>query len=120
LVDTINLADKLRQFDEHWSPRIIGQVNDTHIKLVKVSGDFLWHRHDDEDELFFVLSGRLTMRFRDREAVVRPGELIIVPRGVEHQPSAPEETHLLLVEPATTLNTGNVTNERTVAAPEKL
>jgi mannose-6-phosphate isomerase-like protein (cupin superfamily) len=119
-MDTINLADKLRQFDERWSPRIIGQVNDAHIKLVKLQGEFVWHAHDNEDELFLVISGRLRMRFRDHDAVISPGELIIVPRGVEHMPVADEETHVLLVEPATTLNTGNVRNERTVERPERL
>jgi mannose-6-phosphate isomerase-like protein (cupin superfamily) len=119
-VHTISLAEKLSQFDERWSPRIIGAVNDTHIKVVKVEGEFAWHHHEHEDELFLVLKGRLRMRFRDHEAVVGPGELIIVPRGVEHQPVADEETHVLLVEPATTLNTGNVRDERTVVRPKRI
>jgi mannose-6-phosphate isomerase-like protein (cupin superfamily) len=119
-VYTISIADKLGQFDERWSPRIIGAVNDTQIKLVKLEGEFVWHHHEHEDELFLVLRGRLRMRFRDREADVGPGELIIVPRGVEHQPVADEETHVLLVEPATTLNTGNVHDERTVERPKTL
>jgi mannose-6-phosphate isomerase-like protein (cupin superfamily) len=119
-VHTISLAEKLSQFDERWSPRIIGAVNDTQIKLVKVEGEFVWHRHEREDELFLVLKGRLRMRFRDREAIVGPGELIVVPKGVEHQPVADEETHVLLVEPATTLNTGNVRDERTVEQPKRI
>ena len=119
-MDTISLADKLAQFDERWSPRIIGTVNDTAVKLVKLDGEFVWHHHEHEDELFLVLRGRLRMRFRDRECVVGPGELIIVPRGVEHQPVADEETHVLLVEPASTLNTGNVHDERTVEAPKRI
>jgi mannose-6-phosphate isomerase-like protein (cupin superfamily) len=119
-VYTISLADKLDRFDELWSPRVIGAVNDTHIKLVKLQGEFVWHHHEHEDELFLVVRGRLRMRFRDHEEVVGPGELIIVPRGVEHQPVADEETHVLLVEPATTLNTGNVHNERTVDRPERI
>lgn len=119
-MQVINLADKLRQFDERWSPRVIGQVNESHIKLVKLEGEFVWHAHENEDELFLVISGRLRMRFRDREAIVGPGELIIVPRGVEHMPVADEETHVLLVEPAATLNTGNVRNERTVERPARI
>jgi mannose-6-phosphate isomerase-like protein (cupin superfamily) len=119
-VDTINIADKLRQFNEHWSPRVIGEVNGTEIKLVKLQGEFVWHRHEHEDELFLVVQGRLVLRFRDHEAVLNPGELIIVPKGVEHQPAADEETHVLLVEPATTLNTGDVHNERTVDRPERI
>jgi mannose-6-phosphate isomerase-like protein (cupin superfamily) len=116
-VHTISIADKLAQFDERWSPRIIGAVNDTQIKLVKLEGEFVWHQHEHEDELFLVLRGRLRMRFRDHEAEVGPGELIIVPRGIEHQPVADEETHVLLVEPSTTLNTGTLHNERTVEKP---
>lgn len=111
---TINLDDKLRQFADRWNPKIIGEVNGLHVKLVKVEGDFVWHRHDQEDELFLVLHGRLTIRFRDGEAQVAPGELIIVPHGVDHQPHADEETHVLLIEPSSTLNTGNVRSERTV------
>jgi mannose-6-phosphate isomerase-like protein (cupin superfamily) len=120
VVHTISLAEKLSRFDERWSPRIVGAVNDTHIKLVKIAGEFVWHRHEREDELFLVLKGRLRMRFRDHESMVGPGELIIVPRGVEHQPVADEETHVLLVEPATTLNTGNVRDERTVEQPKRI
>lgn len=116
----INLADKLALFTDCWSPKTIGEVNGTAIKLVKLSGEFVWHRHDVEDELFLVLEGQLVMRFRDREVMVGPGELIIVPHGVEHQPVAREETHVLLVEPATTLNTGNVRDERTVDEPERI
>jgi mannose-6-phosphate isomerase-like protein (cupin superfamily) len=119
-VYTISLADKLSQFDEYWSPRIIGAVNDTDIKLVKLIGEFVWHRHEQEDELFLVIRGRLRMRFRDREEVVERGQLIIVPRGVEHQPVADEETHVLLVEPASTVNTGNVRDEWTVENPPSL
>jgi mannose-6-phosphate isomerase-like protein (cupin superfamily) len=119
-VRTISLDDKLGQFDERWSPRIIGAVNDTDIKLVKLEGEFVWHRHEQEDELFLVLKGRLRMRFRDHESMVGPGELIIVPRGVEHQPVADEETHVLLVEPASTLNTGNVRDARTVDQPKRI
>jgi mannose-6-phosphate isomerase-like protein (cupin superfamily) len=120
MVHTISLAEKLGRFDERWSPRVIGTVNETHIKLVKVEGEFVWHSHEHEDEMFLVLKGKLRMRFRDREATIGPGELIIVPRGVEHQPVADEETHVLLVEPATTLNTGNVRSDRTVERPDRI
>ena len=113
-MEKVNLAQKLSLFDERWSPRIVGEVNDVQVKLAKLDGEFVWHRHEAEDELFLVVSGRLTMRFRDGEEVLDPGELIIVPRGVEHLPVADEGTSVLLVEPKTTLNTGNIRNERTV------
>jgi mannose-6-phosphate isomerase-like protein (cupin superfamily) len=115
-MDKVNLAEKFALFSEHWSPKIAGQVNDFHVKLVKFSGEFVWHHHDAEDELFLVVKGRMRMCFRDREVIVDAGEFIIVPRGVEHKPVADEETHVLLLEPATTLNTGNVRNERTLEA----
>lgn len=115
-MDTVNLASVFGRFDERWSPRIIGAVNDMHVKAVKVQGEFVWHHHVYEDELFLVVRGELTMRFRDRDVVVREGEFIIVPRGVEHLPVAEVETHILLFEPRTTVNTGNVVNERTVDA----
>lgn len=117
-VDKVNLQDKLSRFSDHWSPKIVGQVNDFHVKLVKIQGEFVWHHHDDEDEMFYVIHGRLTMRFRDRDVTVEPGEFIIVPKGIEHLPVAEEEVHLMLIEPASTVNTGNVASERTVAAPE--
>ncbi len=110
----ISLAEKLSLFTECWSPRIIGDVNDVQVKVVKLHGEFVWHRHDAEDELFLVVRGRLVMRFRDGEVPLDPGELIIVPRGVEHQPFAPDEAEVMLVEPRSTLNTGDVRNERTV------
>jgi len=113
-MDKVNLAEKFALFSEHWSPKIAGQVNDFHVKLVKFTGEFVWHHHDAEDELFLVVKGRMRMCLRDREVVVEPGEFIIVPRGVEHKPVADEETHVMLLEPATTLNTGNVRNERTL------
>lgn len=114
----VNLTDKLDRFHETWSPRVIGQVNDHHVKVAKLHGDFPWHAHDQEDELFLVIKGRLRIEFRDREETLEEGELIIVPRGVEHRPIADQEVHVLLVEPHTTLNTGNVRNERTVDRPE--
>jgi mannose-6-phosphate isomerase-like protein (cupin superfamily) len=109
----VNLADKLALFSELWSPKAIGQVNDFHVKLVKLKGEFVWHRHEAEDELFLVLHGRLRMQFRDREVVVEPGELIVVPHGTEHRPVADEEAHVLLLEPSSTVNTGTAGGERT-------
>ena len=117
---TVNLAEKFAQFSEHWSPRLVGQVNGCAIKLVRISGEFVWHHHAEEDEMFLVISGRLRMRFRDGEQVVGPGEFIIVPRGVEHLPIAEGETQIMLVEPDTTLTTGNVVNERTVAELQRV
>jgi mannose-6-phosphate isomerase-like protein (cupin superfamily) len=113
-IEKVSLSEKFGWIDEPWQPRLIGEVNDTHVKLVKLAGEFVWHRHECEDELFLVVRGRLVMRFRDGDVTLEPGELIIVPRGVEHLPVADEGTEVLLVEPASTLNTGNVRNERTV------
>ena len=119
-MEKVNLAGKLALFSEQWSPKIVAMVNDTAVKVVKLQGEFVWHHHEHEDELFLVLAGRLTMQFRDREVVLEPGELIVVPRGLEHRPVAEQEVHVLLVEPATTLNTGNVRSERTVEHPEAI
>jgi mannose-6-phosphate isomerase-like protein (cupin superfamily) len=113
-IDKVNLAEKLSQFTEHWSPRVVGELNGQHVKLVKVRGDFVWHHHEDADELFLVVNGRLLIQLRDRDITLDPGEFFIVPRGVEHKPVAETEAHVLLFEPAGTLNTGNVTNERTL------
>lgn len=110
----INLSNKFALFNEHWSPKIVGELNDSYVKLVKVKGEFIWHHHDDEDELFLVIKGTLRMKFRDREELVREGEFIIVPKGVEHKPTADDEVQIVLLEPKTTLNTGNLENERTV------
>jgi mannose-6-phosphate isomerase-like protein (cupin superfamily) len=118
-MDKVNLAQKFSLFSEHYSPKIVGEINDAFVKLVKLQGDFMWHHHEVEDELFFVAKGVLRMKIREngaeREILVRPGEFIIIPHGVEHLPSADEETHIMLLEPKSTLNTGNVENERTVA-----
>ena len=116
----VNVAEKLAQISDHWNPRVVGEVNHLQVKLVKLQGEFDWHHHDTEDELFLVLKGRLTMHFRDRDEVVGEGEFIIVPRGVEHLPVADEEVHLFLVEPGTTLNTGNLENGRTRRELERL
>jgi len=104
--DKVDLAEKLATFDEHFSPKIVGQLNDYKLQLVKVRGEFVWHSHPDTDDFFLVLSGRLTIQLRDRDVELGPGELFVVPRGVEHQPVAEEETHLLLIEPTGTPNTG--------------
>ena len=111
----INIAEKLSLFSEYWQPHLVAQVNDTDVKLAKLHGEFVWHHHEHEDEMFLVIKGRLLMQFRDRDEWIEPGEFIVVPRGVEHRPVAPEEVELMLIEPRGTLNTGNVLNERTRA-----
>ena len=109
----VNLAEKLGLISEFWSPKAVGAVNDFHVKLVKLRGEFVWHAHEAEDELFLVLKGRLRMQFRSHEVVVEPGELIIVPHGTEHRPVADDEVHVLLLEPGSTTNTGTAGGERT-------
>jgi mannose-6-phosphate isomerase-like protein (cupin superfamily) len=113
-LEKINLASKLSLFSEHWSPKVVAELNGQQVKLAKFKGEFLWHQHENEDELFLVVRGRLRMEFRDRQVWLEPGELIVVPRGIEHRPCADEEAQVLLFEPATTLNTGNIINERTL------
>ncbi len=115
-VDKVTLADKLAQFSDHWAPRTVAQLNDHDIMVVKVRGEFVWHAHADTDDFFLVLKGRLTVRLRDRTVTLGPGELLVVPRGVEHQPVAEEETELLLIEPTGTPNTG----DRETAAPRQV
>ncbi len=123
-MDKVNVAQKLSLFTDQYSPKIVGEVNDAYVKLVKLQGEFMWHHHDEEDELFFVIKGALRMRVREngteRAFTVNPGEFIIIPRGVEHLPSADEETHVMLLEPKTTLNTGNLANQRTVAELQRI
>lgn len=120
-MNTINLAKKFEKFNEHWSPKIIGELNDQFIKIAKVKGDFVWHHHELEDELFMVLKGTLFIDFRDRTETICPGEIIIVPKGVEHRPRTNgEEVHIMLIEPKSTLNTGNVINEKTKADPDRI
>jgi mannose-6-phosphate isomerase-like protein (cupin superfamily) len=119
-MERVNLAEKLSLFHDHWSPRIVGELNGQHVKLVKLRGEFVWHQHAHEDELFLVLKGHLTIRLRDRDVQLSEGEFCIVPRGVEHQPVADEEVHVLLFEPAGTLNTGDVRDARTVDEPARL
>jgi mannose-6-phosphate isomerase-like protein (cupin superfamily) len=109
----VNLSEKFSLFDEYWSPKIVGELNGQFVKLVKLKGEFVWHHHQAEDELFLVVRGRLVIQLRDKDVNLEEGEFLIVPRGVEHKPVAEEETFVLLFEPKTTLNTGNVQNERT-------
>ena len=119
-VDKINLIEKLSRFDDHFRPKVIAELNGQMVKLVKFQGPFVWHHHNVEDELFLVLAGRFCMEFRDRMVWLEEGEMLVVPRGVEHRPYAPEEVAVLLFEPAATLNTGNLRDERTVEELERL
>jgi len=116
----VNLREKFGMFADRWSPKIAGEVNDSFVKLVKLQGEFVWHRHEREDELFLVVNGRITIRFRDGEVRLDENEFLIVPRGVEHMPVSEGESWVLLFEPKTTLNTGNVENERTVEKLERI
>ena len=119
-MEKVNLAEKFAAFSEHWRPKIVGELNGQEVKIVKFKGEFVWHQHEAEDELFLVWRGRFRVEFRDRVVELGPGEFLIVPRGVEHRPVVDEEAHVLLFEPASTLNTGNVQNERTVAQLERI
>lgn len=119
-MEKVNLTEKLSSFTDYWSPKIVGELNGQQVRLVKLKGEFVWHHHDHEDELFLVLKGQLTMRLRNRDVVLNEGEFFIVPRGVEHLPIALEEVHVLLFEPAATLNTGDVQSDRTVAVLEQI
>lgn len=114
----INLAEKFGLFSEQWSPKIVAELNGQYVKLARLQGEFVWHKHDREDKLFLVVKGRLVIQFRDREVVLEPGEMIAIPAGVEHRPVCEEETHVLLFEPKATLNTGDVLDERTRAELE--
>jgi len=120
VIEKISLARKLALFEDRWRPKIVGEVNEMHVKLVKLQGEFVWHRHEAEDELFLVVEGEMTMRFRDGESVVGAGEMIIVPRGVEHMPVAEKGASVLLFEPKSTLNTGDVRGTRTVEALDRI
>ena len=113
-MEKVNLASKFGLFQEYWSPKIVGELNDSYLKLAKLKGEFVWHHHEAEDELFLVVKGRLVIKLRDRDISLDEGEFVIIPRGVEHCPVAEEEVHVLLLEPKSTVNTGNVENERTV------
>jgi len=119
-VEKVNLQDKFTRFTDYWNPKVVGILNGQSVKLVKFQGPFVWHHHDDEDELFLVVKGRFRMEFRDRDVWLEEGEFLIVPHGVEHRPVSEEEVHVLLFEPASTLNTGNLKNERTIADLETI
>lgn len=119
-MNKVNLTQAFATIREHWSPRVAGELNGQQVKLAKLLGEFVWHSHADEDELFLVHRGRFVMEFRDRRVELAEGDFLIVPRGVEHRPVAVEEAHIVLFEPAGTLNTGNVRNERTIDAPKPL
>ncbi len=119
-MEEVNLAHKFSLFEDHWSPKIAGEINDSYLRLVKFKGEFVWHRHEAEDELFLVVKGRFLVKLRDRDIWLEEGEFVIVPRGVEHKPIAEEEALVLLLEPKSTLNTGNVRDEKTVADLERI
>jgi len=119
-IEKVNITEKLSLFNDHWNPRIVGELNGQHIKLVKLQGEFVWHKHDMEDELFLVISGILKMEFRDKTVEICPNEFIIVPRGVEHRPVAENEVEIILFEPASTLNTGDTKGELTREVLEKI
>ena len=119
-MEKVNLQEKFSLFSEYWSPKIVGELNGQMVKLAKIKGEFDWHHHADEDELFLVVRGRVTIKLRDRDVLLEPGEIFIVPRGVEHKPVAEEEAHILMFEPATTLNTGNVQTQKTVRILDRI
>jgi mannose-6-phosphate isomerase-like protein (cupin superfamily) len=117
--EVIDIESKLALFSDHWHPRIIAELNDNHVKLAKLQGEFVWHRHEQEDELFWVIKGSLQIKLRDRDLIVGEGQFVVIPRGVEHLPVAAEETHVVLIEPRSTINTGDATSDRTTV-PEWL
>jgi mannose-6-phosphate isomerase-like protein (cupin superfamily) len=119
-IQKVNIAGKLGLFSDHWNPRIVAELNNQYVKLVKFQGEFVWHQHDEEDEMFLVISGNFDMELRDKTISIFPGEFIVIPKGTEHRPVAREEVQLMLFEPATTLNTGNQENELTRHALESI
>jgi len=119
-MNKVNINDKLSLFNEHWDPKVVGELNGQYVKLVKFQGEFVWHKHDNEDEMFFVIKGKFNMEYRDKTVELKENEFIIVPKGVEHRPVAKEEVSVMLFEPATVLNTGNKTNEFTKNHLEKI
>ena len=118
--EAVDIADKLSRFSQYWSPKVVARLNDYEIKLVKIKGEFVWHKHEAEDEMFLVVSGRIRIRFRGHDVDLAENEMLVVPKGVEHMPVAEEEAHVLLVEPKTTVNTGDAGGPRTVPAPERI
>ena len=119
-MEKVNLTEKFSLFDEHWSPKLVGELNGQCVKLAKLKGEFVWHHHEAEDELFLVVKGQLTIKLREGDVVLEAGEFLIVPRGVEHKPVAEQEVHVLMFEPKSTLNTGNVRDERTLEELETI
>ena len=119
-MNKVNLTEKLKLIDEYWNPALVGELNDQVVKLAKLKGEFIWHKHDTEDEMFLVLKGYLVIQFRDQEIALQEGEFLIVPRGVEHRPVADQEVHIMLFEPATTINTGDIRNERTIENSKRI
>jgi mannose-6-phosphate isomerase-like protein (cupin superfamily) len=115
MIEAVNLTQKLTLFQEYWSPKVVGELNENYLKVVKVKGEFVWHKHEDDDELFLVLKGRLVIQLRDQDITLNEGDFLVVPKGVEHRPVAEDEAHVLLVEPKTVVNTGDATDERTIA-----
>jgi len=119
-MEKVNISAKLNTFNEYWNPKIVGDINESYVKLAKLKGEFVWHMHENEDEMFMVISGKLVIRLHAEDITLNEGEFFIIPRGIEHMPVAEEEVHVMLLEPKTTLNTGNVKNERTVEVLEKI
>jgi len=119
-MEKVNIAQKFSLFDDLWSPKVIAELNRQYVKLAKLKGEFVWHHHEVEDELFLVIKGRLLIKFRDRDVWLEEGELVVIPAGAEHKPVAEEEAHVLFFEPQTTLNTGNVQDERTISELERI
>ncbi len=119
-MNKINLSEKFGLFSEHWTPKIVAELNGQHVKIAKLLGDFEWHKHDNEDELFWIVKGNLLVHFRDKTVELSPGEILVIPKGVEHKPEAPEEVHLVMFEPVGTVNTGESESDRTVAEPERI
>ena len=119
-IKKVSLTEKFDLFDDRWSPKIVGELNDSYVKLAKLKGEFVWHHHETEDELFLVVKGSLLIKLRDREIQLEEGEFVIIPRGVEHLPIAEEEAQVILLEPKSTLNTGDVHNERTVSVLDRI
>jgi quercetin dioxygenase-like cupin family protein len=119
MIEAVNLAQKLALFQGYWSPKVVGELNDNYLKVVKVKGEFAWHKHDEDDEMFLVLKGRLVIQLRDQDITLNEGDFLVVPKGVEHRPVAEDEAHILLIEPKTVVNTGDAADERKIA-PEDL
>lgn len=120
MVEKVNFPQKFTRFNEYFSPKIVGELNDSYVKIAKVKGEFVWHHHENEDELFLIVKGQLVIQLRDGDITLNEGEMVIIPKGVEHRPVAVEECHIVMIEPKTTLNTGNVQNELTVADLERI